>query len=63
MARVKQFDKTSGIDLSQYSNFSNSGSIIGMKKYHYGKDALLVRSAGYIYNVSSTPDVYHINSY
>lgn len=39
-------------DLSIYPNFSSSGSITGMKKLYYGKDALLIKSGGYIYNVN-----------
>lgn len=31
--------------------FHKSGSIAGMKKQFYGKDALLVRCGSYIYNV------------
>lgn len=38
-------------NLSQYPNFHASGSIRGMKEKYYGKDALLVRSGDYIYNV------------
>lgn len=37
--------------LSQYPNFSATGSIYGMKKLYYGKDALLVRSGSWIYRV------------
>ena len=37
--------------LSQYPNFSATGSIKGMKEQYYGKDVLLVRSGSYIYNV------------
>jgi len=40
-------------------NFSKRGSIIGMKKYHYGKGALLVRCGSYIYNVSDDPKTYY----
>lgn len=39
------------IDISQYPNFSASGSISGMKKKYYGKDATLIRCGSYIYNV------------
>jgi len=39
------------INISQYPNFSASGSIKGMKEKYYGKDALLVRCGSYIYNV------------
>ena len=38
-------------NLSQYPNFSATGSIYGMKKLHYGMDALLVRSGAWIYHV------------
>lgn len=34
-------------------------AISGMKKQYYGKDALLVRSGEYIYNVSSSPSIYY----
>ena len=45
--------------LSDYPNFSASGSIYGMKKRYYGMDALLVRCGPWIYNVSRTPEVYY----
>jgi hypothetical protein len=38
-------------NLSQYPNFSATGSIWGMKKKCYGMDALLVRSGAWIYHV------------
>lgn len=38
--------------IEQYPNFSASGSIRGMRKLYYGKDALLVRCGSYIYKVS-----------
>ena len=44
--------------LSDYPNFSASGSIYGMKKRYYGMDALLVRCGSWIYNVSRTPEIY-----
>lgn len=44
-------------DLSIFPNFSASGSIVGMKKHFYGKDALLIRSGSYIYKV--TQEVYN----
>lgn len=44
-------------DLSVFPNFSATGSIKGMKDKYYGKDALLIRSGGYIYNV--TEEVYN----
>ena len=39
------------IDISQYPNFSASGSIKGMKDRVYGKNATLIRCGSYIYNV------------
>lgn len=48
-------------DLSIFPNFSASGSIKGMKKLYYGLDALLIRSGGYIYNV--TKEVYNFYSH
>jgi hypothetical protein len=45
--------------LSNFPNFSVTGSIKGMKKKFYGSDALLVRCGSYIYNVSSEPDIYY----
>lgn len=53
MARVKYMNKQlkKKYNLSQYPNFSVTGSIIGMKEKYYGKDALLVRSGAWIYKV------------
>jgi len=44
-------------NLSQYPNFSATGSIKGMKDKYYGKDALLVRSGSWIYKVPA--EVYY----
>jgi len=44
---------------SGFSNFHKSGSIKGMKEKFYGKDALLVQSGNYIYNVTSSPVIYY----
>ena len=53
MPRVKYMNKEqkARYNLSQYPNFSATGSIYGMKHYVYGKDALLVRSGAWIYHV------------
>jgi hypothetical protein len=56
--RTKQAN-TDCPDLSEFPNFSKTGSIRGMKKLYYGKDALLVRKGAYIYNVSRNPELYH----
>jgi len=39
-------------DLSVFPNFHRSGSIRGMKKLYYGKDALLIKSGAYVYKVT-----------
>lgn len=49
--------------ISSFPNFSITGSIKGMKKLYYGKDALLVRCGQFIYNVSSNPKIYHETAY
>lgn len=58
MPRVKYMNKKQAelYKLDMYPNFSATGSIKGMKEKYYGKNALLVRSGSYIYNVS--PSVY-----
>ena len=44
--------------LSIFPNFHRSGSIYGMKKYYYGKDALLIKCGSYIYKV--TEEIYNM---
>ena len=58
--RTKRVSEEKGrqLNLSRFPNFHKSGSITGMKKLYYGKDALLVRCGDYIYNVSSEPAIY-----
>lgn len=53
MPKVKYANKAlkNALHLERYPNFSATGSIKGMKKLYYGKNALLVRSGSYIYNV------------
>lgn len=46
-----------------FPNFDKTGSIRGMKKLYYGKNALLVRCGNYIYNVSSEPSIYYELAY
>lgn len=45
------FGKPSDPD-SGYPNFSITGSIAGMKRLYYGRDAKLVRCGQFIYNVT-----------
>ena len=61
MPRVKYISVEKGkrVDIDEYPNFHKSGSIKGMKERYYGKDALLVRSGNYIYNVTKSPEIYH----
>lgn len=46
-------------NISRFPNFHKTGSIAGMKKLYYGRDALLVRCGNFIYNVSSEPSIYN----
>ncbi len=61
MPKVKTLPAARAIfwDLARFPNFSVTGSIKGMKKLYYGKDALLIKCGSYIYNVSSQPHIYH----
>lgn len=45
--------------MNRFPNFHRSGSICGMKREFYGKDALLVRCGSYVYDVSSEPSIYY----
>ena len=45
--------------ISRFPNFHKTGSIAGMKKLYYGKNALLVRCGSWIYNVSDEPGIYY----
>ena len=45
-------------NLGEFPNFDRRGSVIGMKNLYYGLDAKLVRCGGYIYNVTSAPEIY-----
>ncbi len=47
------------IGIGRFPNFHKSGSIVGMKRLYYGKNALLVRCGSWIYNVSGEPRIYH----
>lgn len=53
MPKVRHMNKEQKkiYNLSQYPNFSVTGSIKGMKEKYYGKDALLIRSGSWIYKV------------
>lgn len=57
--------KTEGerLGISRFPNFHRSGSINGMKRLYYGKDALLVACGSYIYNVTSEPNIYYQAKY
>ena len=53
--RVKYLKVEDGkrLNISQFPNFSVTGSIKGMKEKYYGKDALLVKCGSYIYCVGN----------
>lgn len=61
MASLRKMTTEEGVmaGLSAYPNFHKSGSVVGMKRKYYGKDALLVRCGDYIYNVSASPEIYN----
>lgn len=56
--RVKTLKVKDGqrLDISQFPNFSATGSIKEMKEQYYGEDALLVRCGSYIYHVGNLKD-------
>lgn len=59
--RTKTLDRREGerVKIDRFPNFHRTGSIAGMKKLYYGKNALLVRCGSWIYNVSSKPEIYY----
>ena len=63
--RVKYMKVKDGerINIDRFPNFHVSGSIKGMKKQFYGKDALLVRCGSWIFNVTREPSIYHDLAY
>ncbi len=63
--RVRYLKKDIGerLGIGRFANFHHTGSVAGMRKLFYGKNALLVRCGNYIYNVSSEPDIYFFNAH
>lgn len=51
------------VHIEKFQNFHFTGSVAGMKKLYYGKQALLVRCGDFIYNVSSEPGIYYNLAY
>jgi len=62
MAKTKTLSVEQGkkVKIDDFPNFHKSGSISGMKKKYYGKDALLVRCGSYVYNVTTKPSIYRM---
>ncbi len=60
--RYMKVKKAESLGISNCPNFSATGSIVGMKKLFYGKNALLVRSGSFIYNVTDKPEIYQQTS-
>lgn len=54
--RVKYLSVKQQKKLEGFPSFDASGSVKGMKKKFYGKDALLVRCGSYIYHVGNLWD-------
>lgn len=61
---VKYMSEAEGArwNISDFPNFSVTGSARGMRKQFYGNDALLVECGKYVYNVSSKPEIYEAAS-
>ncbi len=59
MAKIKTLPANQYSLVENFPNFNKTGSIKGMKKLYYGKDALLVKCGDYIYNVTSEPSIYN----
>ena len=60
--KARKYTGNNPAKLSDFPNFHITGSITGMKRMYYGKNALLVKHGNYIYNVSSSPDIYYNES-
>lgn len=61
MARKKYLYKKDAdrLNMSRFPSFHVTGSIKGMKDKFYGKDALLVQSGEWIYNVKEEEYIYY----
>ena len=61
MAKVKYIktQRAKEIGLRNFPNCHITASIKGMRDKYWGKDALIIKSGSYYYNVSSSPDIYH----
>lgn len=59
--RVRRMTKEQGerVGISRFPNFHSTGSVRGMKRLYYGANVLLVRCGKFIYNVTSSPEIYH----
>ena len=56
--RVKRINVNLQEELKDFPNFSATGSVKGMRDKYYGKEALLIRCGSFVYNVTSSPDIY-----
>ena len=57
--RYLSVKKGEAVKIGRFPNFHKTGSITGMKRLYYGKNALLVLCGSYIYNVTSEPSIYY----
>lgn len=62
MAKMKKLNIEDGqrLNISRLPNFHKSGSVKGMKKLYYGKNALLVKCEDFIYNCTTEPGIYEL---
>ena len=59
LVKYMKIAKGKELGIDRFPNFSRTGSIAGMKRLYYGKNALLVHCGSYIYNVTAEPEIYH----
>lgn len=59
--KVRRMTKEQGeqVCISRFPNLHRTGSVRGMKRLYYGNDAMLVRCGNFVYNVTSSPEIYH----
>lgn len=56
--RIMTKEQGERVGISRFPNFHRTGSIRGMKRLYYGADAMLVRCGDFIYNVTSSSEIY-----
>ncbi len=57
--RIMTKEQGERVGISRFPNFHRTGSVRGIKRLYYGADAMLVRCGDFIYNVTSSPEIYY----